>query len=486
MILINPQAGREKKLGYFSHYVPLVIPFGVALLAAFLLARGKRVKLLDEELNPITEEKLEEAVRDLEEPYIFGFSCLTTNIARGYELAKLIKNKYPTSKIIFGGIHPTVLSEEVLNTGHVDIVVRGEGETTLNSLYGAIKNNQDFSQIRGISFKHRGKIIHNQLADLIDLDELPPFPYHLFDSQRYDFGFISTSRGCPYNCIFCSQRNISQGKIRYFDTDLIINQIRLLIEKYNQRYIFLTDDNFVVNKERAKDLCEAIVKNGFHNKVIFNCQTRSDAVDEEILGYLKKANFVCVGLGLETTSERLMKLINKGETVEDNIKAIKLIKSAGLKVYGAFIWGLPTETREERWNSFKLAKKLKIDYVRFNNATPYPGTKLYEMAKSEGRLNIQGIWENLNAVATLVDGLDSVPLAYVPLTTTQKELKKDILRANLYFYLRPSKIIEMLSKRVNSSGWFILPKQWYFKPKEWYYLSRLGFYVLRNLFFVIF
>lgn len=480
MILINPQAGREKQLGYFARYVPFTIPLGIGCLAGYLQSKNKKVKILDEEVAPITEEILRDAVSNLEKPYIFGLSCLTANIGRGYALSKMIKNLYPDSYVIFGHIHPTVLPEEALNTGYVDIVVRGEGELVLESLYDALKNHQDFFKINGISFIKDGKVIHNPIAAPIDLKNLSVFPYHLFNEKLYDFSYVVTSRGCPYNCIFCSQKNISGGRVRYFNTDYVIEQFKLLVNKYNQKYICLVDDNFVVDKERVKKVCEAIVKENLHQKAFFSCQTRGDAITEEILTYLKRANFKIIGLGLETASERLMKIINKGEKVADNIKAAKLIKSMGFNVAGAFILGLPTETKEERWQAYKLAKELDIDYVRFNNATPYPGTALYEIAKQEGRLNIYKTWENFNAVATLVGGLTNIPLAYVPMTTKERELKKDILKTNFYFSMRPKKIIQIFTDGKNANGWFILPDKWYFSPKELYYLGRLGFYLVKN------
>lgn len=480
MILINPQAGREKQLGYFARYVPFTIPLGIGCLAGYLLSKNKKVKILDEEVAPITEEVLKEVVKGLEKPYIFGLSCLTANIARGYLLAKMIKNLYPDSRVIFGHIHPTVLPEEALNAGCVDIVVRGEGELVLDSLYDAIKNNKDISLISGISFIKNGKIIHNPISEFIDLKDLPIFPYHLFDKNRYDFSYIATSRGCPYNCIFCSQKNISGGRVRYLEIEKVIEQLKLLINKYDQKYISIIDDNFVVDKERVRKLCEAIIRENLHKKAFFSCQTRGDAITKEILECLKEANFKIVGIGLETASERLMKIINKGETVEDNIKAAKLIKSMGFNIGGAFILGLPTETREERWQSYKLAKELDIDYVRFNNATPYPGTILYEIAKKEGRLNIYKTWENFNAVATLINGLSDIPLAYVPANANEKELKKDILKTNFYFSMRPKKIIQIFTDGLNAGGWFTLPAGWYLKPKEWYYLGRLGFYLAKN------
>lgn len=472
MILINPLT---QKLGDFYRYLPLSPPIGIGTLAGYLLEKGKEVKILDEHISPITDASLDDYVKDLSKPYIFGISSVTAGIGRSYQLAEMIKTRYPDAKLIMGGIHPTVLPEEVLQRDFVDIVVRREGEETLNLLYSAIKENVDYTKLLGISFRDNHRIVQNPSAPLTDLNLLPPFPYHLFAKYpRYNFGFILSARGCPYDCIFCSQRLISGRLYRYVSAERVIEELDLLINKYNQKSIIFVDDNFVVNKERTKRLCNLMYENKFHNKADFHCQTRGDAIDAEILQFLKMAGFKYIDFGIETASERLMKLINKGETVEDNARAVILAKKFGLQVTATFILGLPTETKEERRQAYSLAKKLNVDYARFNNATPYPGTKLFKIATEENRLYIEKDWSNINACGALVGGFfGKAKLPYVPLTTSEKELKRDAIKANLLFYLRPRSVWRVLREGMIPAGWLELPKGWYLKPKEWYYLTRL-------------
>lgn len=476
MILINPQG---QKLGDFYRYLPVSPPIGIGILAAYLLSQNKDVKILDENVISITEKLLEDFVKDISKPYIFGISCVTAAIKRGYELAAMIKMKYPDAKVIMGGIHPTVLPQEALQTGSVDIVVKGEGEQTLSLLYELIKRKQDYTDIPGISFKRGNEFIHNPDAHLLpDLNLLPAFPYHLFETvqQRYNLGFILSSRGCPYSCIFCSQRFISGRNCRYVSLERVIEEISLLINRYNQKSIVFVDDNFTTHRERVKKLCLLMHEKGFYEKAKFHCQTRGDSVDEEILGHLKMAGFKYIDFGLETASERLMILLNKGERVEDNIKAVRLAKKFGFRTSGTFILGLPTETELERRQAYNLAKALDLDYVRFNNATPYPGTKLFEMAKNDGRLNIDQNWTNLNACGSLVGGYFSkTKLPYVPNTTTEIKLKKYIFKINILFYLRPKSILRILKEGMIPPGWLVLPKNWYLKPGEWFYIIRLLF-----------
>jgi radical SAM superfamily enzyme YgiQ (UPF0313 family) len=481
MILINPSYNRKQKLGGFSKYVPISVPIGIGYLAGYLIKHNKTVKIFDEEVAKISENLFDDYIYGLEKPYIFGISSLTAGITRSHELASIIKKRYPDSKVIFGGIHPTVLSEEVLKDSNVDIVVRGEGEEILNILYQRIKNNEDYKDIEGISFCENGKIIHNKSAPLPDLEKIQGFPYNLFEKYtgKYELGFISSSRGCPYNCIFCSQRCISGRNYRFFSSDIVIQDLEELIFKYNRTYIAFVDDSFIINKKRVFELCDLIQKKGFQKKAIFDCQMRGDKVDKEILSTLKKANFRTIHFGIETATERLMELINKKETVQQIVDGVKLAKEFGFQVSGTFILGLPTETRAERKANYLLAKELSLDYVRFNNATPYPGTRLYEIAKEENRLNPGENWENLNACGTLVESpFKENPLAYVPLTTSEKELRIDILKYNLFYSFRIGSILKILKERVGPAGWLALPEKWYFSIKDWLYLTKFGINII--------
>jgi len=479
MILINP---KSTKFGIFERYVPISVPFGIGYLAGYLISQNKNVQIIDEHIEPISKEILESSVKKLSPPYIFGISTLTASIKRCFEIVKIIKSLYPESKVVLGGIHSSVLPDEVLGNNNVDFVVRREGEEIINELYEAIKNGKDYSKIKGISFKNNGQIIHNPLAELPDLSRIPSFPYHLFEKHidRYNFGFIASSRGCPYDCIFCSQRTISGQKLRFVSINVVMNEIDLLVNKYGQKRIVFVDDNFTANKQRTIELAEAIIKKRFYEKATFDCQTRTDEIDDEILVILKKAGFRIIDFGFETSSERLMVLLNKKETVQENIEAVKLVKKYGFGVSGTFIFGLPTESREERWQSYKLAKDLGLDYARFNNATPYPGTRLYEIAREEGRLFIEKDWSNLNACGSLVqDPSTGSKLPYVPIGCDEKTLIKDIIRANLYFYLSPRKIFSLLFKKADPVGWFHLSPTWYLKTEEWFSLLKLGMKLLK-------
>jgi radical SAM superfamily enzyme YgiQ (UPF0313 family) len=490
MILISPSGDRQRKLGVFAKYVPLSVPYGIGALAGYLHSKGKRAEVIDEEIEVVSLEMLRLMSLRLDRPYIFGISCLTAGIARGMEIAKIIRStkEFYDAKIIFGGIHPTVLPDEVLRSGCADIVVRNEGEKTLEILYERIKDHKEYSDVNGISFISNDQIIHNDCSELVDLNSLPSFPYDLFFqySARYSLGFITSSRGCPYDCIFCSQRSISGKYYRFRSPEIVIDEIEYLYKVRRQNYITFQDDNFLPNKERTIRLCELII-NKFNSKIIFDCQARADNVDDEVLAIMKKAGFRLIHVGIECSNDRLLKLVQKRESLQQIIQGIHLIKKHGIRVSGTFILGLPTETAEDRRDAYELAKELDLDYVRFNNATPYPGTKLYEMAQRNGQFNPGTNWENLNACGSLVESpLRRNTLSFVPEGISEGELRNDIIKYNLFFSLRPKRVLRLLFDRVGPAGWFELPKRWFLKPGEWYSLLRFMLKIGLNFILAIF
>ncbi len=474
MILINP---RSRRLGYFVEYVPVTVPISIGYLAAFLQAQGELVTIHDEEIQPLQDDHLDYLIAQEELPLVFGISCVTAGFIRTMELTRIIKRRYPAGKIVVGGIHPTVHPQEVLEQMPVDAVVRGEGELALLKLLEVFRLGQGLEDVHGLSFRRDGRIVHNPRGPLIDLKNVPAFPYRLFDNyrQRYDFGVVLTSRGCPYNCAFCSQRAITRRMVRYVEVDKVMENLEELAFVYGQQYVTFFDDNFIIKSERIFEICEGIIRRGIHKKITFDCQARGDAIIPEILHILKKANFRVIHFGIETGSDRLMKLIDKGETVEQIRHGVRLAKKYGFLTSGTFIVGLPSETKGERRSSYEFAKELDLDFARFNNATPYPGTKLYQIALQEGIFTPGEKYANLNTCGTLVENpFKGSRLSYVPVGSSEKELRQDLLKFNLFFMLGPKRLLRLLKERVGPGNTFSLPKDWYKKPKDWLAFLRFG------------
>lgn len=459
MILINSSPKNALKI--FQAFLPIYVPIGAGYLLAFALQKNIKLKFIDEQIEDNVVAKVIDYVKDLKPPYIFAFSVLTASFKSAILVSQELKKLFPGSVVIFGGIHPTAAPEEVLSYKHIDAVIRGEGERGLVEFYRCVKEKKDFSQIEGLSYRKGGLIMHNKVSqNSVDLDILPDFPYHIFKSDRYDLGFVVSSRGCPHRCIFCSNRVTTGSKYRHSSAEKIMRDLgwvynRYLIKKQGKRNVQFLDDNLLADKERIYELLDEIRKARFDKNLTFSFQARGDDVNFKILKDLYDAGFRSVFFGLETASEEIMKRIRKDETVARCAEAVKMAKQIGFHVSATFIYGLPGETHEDRMGCLKLSKELKLDMVRYNNATPYPGTELYEMAKREKRLKIRGLYENFISVSTFIEPpFKQIPFSYVPAGNTEEQIRNDLLYSYLSFYLNFNKVKNIIANPDKGVGWF--------------------------------
>lgn len=484
MHLINPAT--EKFGGFLSRYVPVGIPVAIGCIAAYLEQRGIKCKVLDEELEDITPSLLWESVQDFEAPFIFGITCLTAHVGRAYQISRLIKELFPDSIVVTGGLHPTALPEEALNTGAIDYVVRGEGEEVMYQLHRALRGEGDPKSIRGVSFVVNGVIKHNPDASLLpDLDDIPSFPYHLFDHPKYDMGFVTTSRGCPYRCSYCSQRLMTGTTFRYRSAENIIEELDLLISKYGQKAIVFYDDNFCLNARRVHRLCDLIVERGLQKKASFSVQTRADNVlihgGEDLVRHLSESGFNHMGFGLETGIQRLADLIRKDETIDCHLETTRLCQKYGIDVSFFMIFGLPTELADDRLKTFQIVQEANVVGSKYNNLIPYPGTPLYRELEKSGRIVATENWANFNSVLAMTSSIfDKTPLPYVPETCSEFGLKREITQYNLRSFINWKSIAAVFGHS-KGLGWFMLPRKWYTKPREVYEILKIGVQVSVNI-----
>lgn len=454
MIFVNSSPGNTLKI--FQPFLPVFVPVGVGYLMAVLKQNNIHTLCYDEQVEKHILNKINHDIHLFKKPYIFGFSVLSAAFNNALKLSSDLKKIYPDCIIVFGGIHPTAMPDEVLSYNHIDLVVRGEAENIISELYQCLKQHKDISHIESVSYRKNGSIVHNPRSEgVLNLDELPAFPYELFQNKKYDSGFVMSSRGCPYNCIFCSNKINSQRKFRYRNPDLVVNELSLLYHKYKRKYVYFIDDNLLANQQRILQLSKRIKESDIAGKMIYNFQARGDNSAPEVLKELYDAGFKGVYFGIETSSEQLMKTLNKGETVEQVVKAIQMAKKIGYHVSGNYIFGLPGETHSDRWDAIKLTKNLNLDLVKYNNATPYPGTELYKLAKDQNRLTINGVYENINSVSTFIENpFKKIPFSYVPIGNKEKEIRFDILHGYFDFYFSWKKLKGVFTRPDLNNAWF--------------------------------
>ena len=396
--------------GYIS------LPLGLASIAAYVEENGNKVKIIDSLALNYSNKDIEKQIKKFD-PDIVGMGCTTRYVFETYNLFKIIKKINPNCLTVVGGPHPSVLPEEVLKEcPFIDVVVRGEGEVTFSELVDKFEKNQGFEDVLGISFRKDDRIISNSNRPLIeDLDSLPLPAYHLLPMDKYQCqykvfnflipigqlrssGSISTSRGCPYDCIFCSSSMIWGKKFRMKTPSKVIEQIKILSDKYNMKYIDIIDDTFTVNKNRVLEICNLIKKENID--IIWSCITRVELFDQELASLLKSSGCNKIFFGFESGSQKILDLLNKRFTINDSIKAVEIANNNEIKVVGSFIIGIPGETKETIKQTIQFAKKLKLDYGRFQLLTPLPGTKIYEYAM-ENNLILTKDWSKytyLNSV----------------------------------------------------------------------------------------
>ena len=436
-----------------SKAAPSLLPVSLVYLAGYLEKTGYPVRIFDGQVEPMNETTIRNVIREFK-PDVVGITCMTPMVVETHMAASYIKRIDPKIRIVAGGIHPTVLPDEIIRDENIDVIVRGEGEVTFQQLLERLPDEGDLSDIQGLTYRRDGSIVHTPDRPLItDLDVLPFPARHLVNYNGYhqvpDAVFakplreILTSRGCPFKCIFCSARLLSGFHYRYHSPERVLEEVDLLVNQYRARQIAVLDDNFVVERERTIRICEGLLQRGYPKKVVWTTAARADQVDLELLRLMKKAGFALVSFGVETGSPRLLASIQKGETMDQIAQAVDWAHRAGLKVRGTLILGLPTETAEDSRATIDWAKKLKLDFAKFSLATPYPGTVLYDLALQQGMTFSD--WSHFSSMAGFAD-YDPV---YTPEGRDPKELSRLQKQAMKEFYFRPRQIANLL-KNINS------------------------------------
>lgn len=323
-----------------------------------------------------------------------------------------------------------------LDLTFVDYLIGGEVEFIISDLLDAHYNcKDDLLKIEGISFRKDDKWLTNNVSVFnSSLDEIP-FPQRdLMKNELYinpqtnkKMATISTSRGCPANCIYCLSPIVSGKKVRFRSQ---INVLEELIECYNKHQItdfFFKSDTFTINKEWVLELCDLIINSELNGKINWVANSRVNTIDEEMLEKMKKAGCSVIALGIESGSEETLEKMKKGTTLQQAKNAVRLIKSFGLKIFGFYLIGFPWENKEHLIQTKKLMFELDTDFIELSVATPFKGTSLYSMLGKD------------------VLGKDSFKnIASGTEFLTKEELEKFRKNVILEYHLRPKYILKKL------------------------------------------
>jgi len=286
----------------------------------------------------------------------------------------------------------------------------------------------------------RDKVKNNPPRPLIkDIDTIPMPSYDLLPMEKYQadgvrFGTVMTSRGCPFNCAFCSSSLQFGKRWRGHSDSRVIEELKYLHEKYRIREIEFLDDTFTLNKHRAIRIARRIVKEGLD--ISWSASSRVDTFTEEVAEAMKKSGCHTIYFGIESGSRKTLNFIGKGITPEQSISAVKKAKRHKLRALGSFVIGFPEETKEDIKKTIKFSKKVGVDFAQFTIATPYPGTRLWKYASAK-KLILTFDWRKY----TTLDPVMKLK------NFTSQQITKLLQKAYVSFYLRPSFLIKDLISR---------------------------------------
>jgi anaerobic magnesium-protoporphyrin IX monomethyl ester cyclase len=448
VVLISPPLSVVKQAGSLKDIANVLPTMGIGYIASLLEKNGIAVKIFDYIGAPKT---LDDIMREIVEasPDLIGITATILTISTANELARHIKERLPEVTLVIGGPQLCSAPAKTMRGGPYDMGVAGEGEETMLELAMAIRSgDKDLGRIRGLMVKRSGELICNAPRPYIeDLDKLPFPARHLYPPLsaykpvpasyiRKPVGLIISSRGCPYQCIFCD-RAVFGNKFRAHSAKYVVDEMEEVIKVYGAREIRFMDDTFTLDIKRVDAICDEIFRRGI--KVPWTCLTRVNTVTLDILKKMKRAGCWQVIYGIEAGDQKMLDIIKKGVTVEQNETGIRLAKKAGLNVRATFVFGLPGETLDTIKNTVDFAKRMDLDVVNFFTVILYPGNELFSMARSEGKV----LHENYDEYTSLID-TEETRLHYVPEGLTEKELKNAIVEAYRSYYFRPGYIMKQL------------------------------------------
>ncbi len=411
------------------------LPLELANCAAILREAGHHPIIIDAQALRLPPEALAERAAGADLAILTStgldrWQCPYNDPAPFLAAARSLKAR--AVKLALTGFHPTINPAAVLRLTGADVVISGEPEAAV----GQVAAGMDIEAADGVSRIEGGRIMSNAPAGPVDMKSLPVPAFDLVETERYfyevlgpNFLLFETTRGCPWQCSFCSKVMYGAG-FRKKTPEQVIREIDFALDHTPVKTAYFMDLEFTVARDLAEAVCLHLIERG--SPIEWCCQTRADRLDRHIVSMMRGAGCRLVHVGVESGSERILEKSGKATSRDAILEGIRLAEEAGIETLGFFMFGLPGETDAEREETIRFALELEPTYASFHFATPYPGSPLFD---SEGL----SVGEDL-----------SLPL--VPAGTQLEELKGWVRRGMSAFYLRPSYVWRHL-RRARPSQW---------------------------------
>lgn len=471
----------QSPMTFLPYEKPRVVPpLGIAYIAAFLEKNGYEVKILDavgsgwrsqeivrKDGRPLvrvglTPSQMKEEISTYH-PDVVGISCLFSSQAHNaHEVAKLVKSVDKNIATVFGGAHPSVIPEKILQDPNVDFVVIGEGELTMLELVKTIEVSGDYSKIKGLAFKRDGKIVVNPGRPFIgDIEGLPYPARHLLPMEEYfraakghgaaerksRFTSMITSRGCPRNCIFCSIHTVWGHKWRPRSPENVVDEIEHLVKEYEVEEIHFEDDNLTLDPKRMEAICDGIFERGLDISWATPNGVDINTLNKGLLKKMRDSGCYWLCFGLEHGDPYFReKIIGKPISADHAKNVIKWANELGIWTNGFFIIGLPGETPHTIRKTLNFAKAIDLDFASFFIATPYPGTRLYELAVDSGYLSEEPDWSTYKVLSPV---MNIEAMSKADLGAWLRKANREFYKYRLTKELSPRKMVKRI-KQISS------------------------------------
>ncbi len=426
-------------------------PIYLAYLAAVVRQRGYEPVFIDAVLEELGIDAFAGKVSGAA-PGLTVLECSTPSIDYDLATARAVKAALPGAAVVLVGSHVTVFHREIMAANPaVDAICRGEYDFTVGDLGDAVSAGRSFAGIAGVTWREGKEVRVNPDRPLIEDLDLIPFPARdLVSSPCYRQGTfrgknpttVVTSRGCPFGCVYCLwPRTLYGRKFRSRSAANVVAELEECIRKYAVDEVYFDDDSMALDRERMLEICRLIRERGLKFEWIAQCRVSS--MDEELLKAMKAAGCRYIRFGVESGSEKMLKLMKKGITLEQVERAFFLCRKIGIRTQAFFLFGVPGENAATIAETIAFAKRLPADSAQFAVVIPHPGTELFARTAADGTLKY-GSWADFSSCRGMIETPE----------LSLKEVEAARVRAYKEFYFRPSYMLRTL-KSVRSGSDFL-------------------------------
>ena len=396
ILLINPVYEFQSKM----------TPLSIISLASALKQNNFNVKILDSQIFENSNSFFEELVKIIKSQHNLKLIGISTNstcsVSFALDTMKVIKKVNPNIHITIGGVHATFLVEDLISYPNLDSIILYEGEESVIKLASFLFDGRTQEKLTNIWLKHDKKISKSKITGFIKPETIPTLDLSFIEHpELYDCITIMTSRGCPYNCHFCSNKYFWNQKVRNRPIGHVLEEINNINEKFPEMVINIADDSFIINRKRFKKICEGIINIKLNNYWMANI--RADSLNLELAKLMKESKCKSVLVGCETVNQKSLNILQKGLTPFHMIDATKILNKVEIGIETTWMIGLPYQNEKDCLRDIAFAKKLKTEEISFGILTPFPGTEIARFPEKFGIKIISKDWDLYSGNSAVVE-----------------------------------------------------------------------------------